>query len=429
MSSRQKEDGFYETKKEKNVFMKKTILSLLTLTCLLNSCQGGSTATDKDKKLTENKDSLKKQDSTPVVKAVNTPGAAWDITTYSPENNFNAIASVMSGVKSNSGSLKRFLDSSAWKDNARFVDSSWKRLENSRLSKMRTWTNVEFAQINKSSKTIFYPFSGPDFLTAYTFFPEADKYVLIGLENIGKLPDVSKMKKKEAEDYVYGFRNSLTDIFNKSYFITKNMGRDFNYHNLYGTLSLMSFFIKRTGNEIADVKYVVKYNNDSIAEVPYDYKDKEHKAFGVRIDIVSNGKPKTVYYFRYDVSNKKFNDTAVFYKYLSKMTDATTYVKSASYLLHNDFMSNMRKFILDKTNNVVEDDTGIPYKYFTEGGNWNVKLYGAYAKPVSDFKWLNKQEDLNEVFIKDSAKVGKLPFHLGYHWGSKKDVLIVAGKK
>ena len=164
-------------------------------------------------------------------------------------------------------------------------------------------------------------------------------------------------------------------------------------------------------------------------EVPYDYKNKEYKPFGVRIDIVSNGKPKSVYYFRYDISNKKFNDTAVFYKYLDKMTNAATYIKSASYLLHNDFMSNMRKFILDKTNYVVEDDTGIPFKYFTEGGNWNMKLYGAYAKPVSDFKWLNKQEDLNEVFQKDSSKIGKLPFHLGYHWGSKKDVLIVGRKK
>jgi hypothetical protein len=240
------------------------------------------------------------------------------------------------------------------------------------------------------------------------------------------------MKRKDADDYVYGFRNSLTDIFNKSYFITKNMSRDFNYHNLYGTLSLMSFFIKRTGNEIADVKYVVKFNNDSIVEVPYDYSDKEHKAFGVRIDIVtSDGQPKSVYYFRYDVSNKKFNDTAVFFKYLSKMDPAVTatYIKSASYLLHNDFMSNMRTFILDKTNYVIEDDTGIPFKYFTENQNWNIRLYGQYTKPVSDFKWLDLQKELKEAFEKDSANIPKLPFHLGYHWGSKKDVLIVAEKK
>lgn len=407
--------------------MKKTLLSLFSLIFLLSSCQGGSNNTEKEKPV-ENKDTLKKSEA-PVTETKPAEQPAFDISTFNADNRFNNIAAVISGDKNTAGTLKKYLDSAAWKDNARFIDSSWKRMERTRLSKMREWTVTEFADIHSSTKTLFYPFSGPDMLTAYTLFPEADKYVLIGLENIGKLPDVGKMKKKDAEDYVYGFHNSLTDIFQKSYFITKNMGRDFNYHNLYGTLSLMSFFIKKMGNDIADVKYVVKYNNDSIAEVPYDYKDKEHKAFGVRIDMVCKGKPKSVYYFRYDISNKKFNDTAVFYKYLSKMTNASTYIKSASYLLHNDFMSNMRAFILDKTNNVIEDDTGIPYKYFTEGGKWNIKLYGAYAKPVSDFKWLNKQEDLDEAFRKDSAKVKQMPFHLGYHWGSKKDVLIVAGKK
>lgn len=408
--------------------MNKLFHSAAAIIVLLGSCQGGSTKTE-EKKAPETKDSLSQKDSVAEVQVKSGPAPAWDISTFKPENQFNAIASVMSGMKQNAGDLQRYLDSAAWKENARFVDSSWKRLEKSRLAKMREWKDKEFAAINQETKTLFYPFSGPDFLTAYTFFPEADKYILIGLENIGKLPDVQKMKAKEAQDYVWGFKHSLTDIFQKSYFITKNMGRDFNYKNLYGTLSLMSFFIKRTGNEIASVQYVVKYDNDSIAEVPYEYNNAEYKPFGVRIDIVSNGKPKSVYYFRYDLSNKKFNDTAVFYKYLDKMTNATTYLKSASYLLHNSFMSNMRTFILEKTDNVVEDDTGIPYKYFAEGGKWSIRLYGQYAKPVSDFKWLNKQEDLSEVFLKDSANIPRLPFHLGYHWGSKKDVLIVAEKK
>ena len=412
--------------------MKKAFLSVLAVVLVLYSCQGGPSKTE-DKKPVARQDSA--VSDTLIATAAVTPAPspaplpAWDISTFSADNKFNAIASVMSGDKNNAGSLKGFLDSAAWKDNARFIDSAWRRLEKGRLAKMRDWKDKEFSAINKNSNTLFYPFSGPDFLTAYTFFPEADKYILVGLENIGKLPEVSKLRRKDAEDYVYGFRNSLNDIFNKSYFITKNMGRDFNYHNQYGTLSLMSFFIKRTGNEIANVKYVVKYNNDSIAEVPYEYNNKEYKPFGVRIDIVSGGTPKSVYYFRYDLSNKKFNDTAVFYKYLAKITNVTTYIKSASYLLHNDFMSNMRGFILDKSNYVIEDDTGIPYKYFVAEEKWAVKLYGAYARPVSDFKWLNKQQDLSDVFQRDSASIQKLPFHLGYHWGSKKDVLIVATKK
>ena len=106
-----------------------------------------------------------------------------------------------------------------------------------------------------------------------------------------------------------------------------------------------------------------------------------------------------------------------------------TYIKSASYLLHNDFMSNMRKFILAKSDDVVEDDTGIPFKYFVEKENWNTKVYGEYQRPVKDFKWLDRQKELQSVFEKDSANIPKLPFHLGYHWSSNKDVLIVCAKK
>src|SRR5581483_1819506 len=97
-----------------------------------------------------------------------------------------------------------------------------------------------------------------------------------------------------------------------------------------------------------------------------------------------------------------------------------TYIKSASYLLHANFMSNMRSLILKNSIAVVEDDTGIPFKYFQEGNRFDIKLYGQYTKPVSDFPYLSLQKPLQEAFQKDSSKIGKLPFHLGYHWGSKK---------
>ncbi|HWY37147.1 MAG TPA: hypothetical protein VNY73_01215 [Bacteroidia bacterium] len=414
--------------------MKKTVFTTLTVVLVLCSCQGGSSNNEATTKpVIEKGDSLKKDnpktESNTVAKTERQSVPAFDIKTFNADNRFNATASVLAGVKTSAGSLKKYLDSSAWKENAAFIDSSWSRLERSRLSKMRTWREKEFAVINQNTKTLFYPFSGPDFLTAFTFFPDVDKYVMIALEPMGKLPEVAKLKHKDAEEYLHQFKISLTDIFNKSYFITKNMNRDLNYQKVNGVLPVLAFFIKRTGNDIADIKYVVRLENDSIVEVPYEYADKKNLPFGVRIDIVSNSKPKTVYYFRQDLSNKKFNNTTPFYKYLANMQSPSTYVKSASYLLHNDFMDNIRLFILDKSNNVIEDDTGIPFKYFTEKGKWDYKLYGEYAKPVSDFKWLDLQKELKTAFEKDSASIAKLPFHLGYHWGSKKDVLIVCSKK
>ena len=407
--------------------MKKIVLLPLSLILLLSFCQNEASKKTKD----QNADKTVAQDS--LVKKGNqlsTETASVSNIRLSVKNGFNEAASVLAGIKSSCGSLTNYMDSSAWKENALFIDSSWNRLERGRLIKMRKWRDTELSKINQSEKTLFYPFSGPDFLTAYTFFPDVDRYIMLGLEPIGRLPEITKMKAKDAELYVKYFKISLADIFNKSYFITQYMGRDLNNQKVNGTLPVLSFFIKRTGNEITDIKYVVKSGRDSIKEVPYDYKDKKNLPFGVHIEVVCNGKPKSIYYFRYDVSNAKFNDTTLFMKYLKKMQGpVATYIKSASYLLHNDFMSNMRSFILQKSDDVVEDDTGIPFRYFIEKDNWTTKVYGEYQRPVKDFKWLDRQKELQAVFDKDSLHIPKLPFHLGYHWSSNKDVLLVCTKK
>lgn len=348
---------------------------------------------------------------------------------FNPDNYYNNVTSVLSGMKGKAHSLNYLFDTVAWATQHKFIDSSWARLEKKRLKAMRDWGTKEFAVPNGEAKTVFYPFSGPDFLTATTFFPNADTYIMLGLEPVGKLPELKKFKPGQHSEYAYDFKKSLGDIFDKSYFITRKMLQDFQSQKVNGLLPVLTFFIRKTGHEIADIKYLVRYNQDSVSEVSYDFKDKDHKPFGVRVDFMQDGKRKSVYYFKYDVSDKRFNDTCVFYKYLNKYSNYITYIKSASYLLHNNFMSNMRKMILQNSLCIVQDDTGLPFKYFQEDGKWTIKLYGQYARPVSDFPYLSMQKPLEEAFQKDSSQVGKLPFHLGYHWGSKKDVIIYALRK
>lgn len=354
---------------------------------------------------------------------------------FNPDNQFNNTTAVISGLKGQAHKLNYLFDTTAWAEHQKFVDESWKKLEKKRLNSMRAWAAKEFAKPNENAKTVFYPFSGPDYLTADAFFPNADKYIMLGLEPVGKLPDFKKFKANEHKLYAEGFEKSLGDIFDKSYFITKKMLKDFGSAEVKGLMPVLTFFIRKTGHEIADIKYIYRFKQDSIVERPYDIQvmDRENpketkKPFGVRVDFVKGDKQKSVYYFKYDVSNKFFNDTCVFYNYIDKNKNVVTYIKSASYLLHNNFMSNMKDLILKNSGWIIQDDTGMPYKFLSEDNAWDIRLYGQYARPVSDFKWLSMQKPLEEAF-KDTAKVGKLPFHLGYHWGSKKDVIIYASKK
>lgn len=342
-------------------------------------------------------------------------------------NTFNDISGVLSGTDETFNKLNYLYDSSAWKENKTFINDSWKKLVDNRLTPMETWSKKELTEANKNCKTVFYPFSGPDFLTSNAFFPDATELVMLGLEPVGSLPKISEFSNAEAKDYTNDFKKSLTDIFEKSYFITQYMLRDFQKQKVNGLLPVLCFFVKKTDHQILDIKYLVKKGNRSIVEEDYTTKE---KPFGVKVTCIKDSGVKNIYYFKYDVSNKQFNDTCVFYKFINEHTQkSVTYIKSASYLLHANFMSNMRDLILKNSNYVLEDDTGIPYDYFDKSGKWNIKLYGKYIKPVKNFPYLKMQKGILNAFEKDSASIADIPFHLGYHWKDQKDVLIYTTKK
>lgn len=343
------------------------------------------------------------------------------------DNRFNNVSGILSGVRDSLNPLKYLYDIAIWRENKMFIDNSWKKLDKNRLKPMQKWSSKELVAANKDSKTVFYPFSGPDFLTANAFFPKAETLIMLGLEPIGSLPKIDEMDTVQARAYCEDFKRSLSDIFEKSYFITSYMLRDFKKEEVNGLLPVLCFFVKRTGYQITDIKYLVKHNQDTIMEVPYETKE---KFFGVKVSCEKNDTLKTVYYFKYDVSNQQFNDSCAFYRFVNRNTkNAITYIKSGSYLLHANFMSNLRKLIMRNSNYVLQDDTGIPYSYFEKDKSWTTKLYGKYIQPVKDFPYLKMQEGIVKAFEKDSANIPDIPFHLGYHWQQKKDLLIYAAKK
>lgn len=344
------------------------------------------------------------------------------------DNLYNNISAILSGVSDTTNSLNYLYDENPeWKKNQTFINKNWKRLEKYRLKPMQKWASKELNEAQQYSKTVFYPFSGPDFVTANAFFPQADTLILFGLEPVGILPEIHNMDTTQAREYCEDFHRSLNDIFQKSYFITSLMLRDLKKSEVNGTLPLLCFFIKKTGHHILDINFLVKHNQDSIIEAPYNTGE---KYFGVKISFEKNDSLKTLYYFKYDIRNQFFNNTFAFYDFVNRNTkNSTTFIKSGSYLLHAGYMSNLRNLIFQNSNYILQDDTGIPYKYFTQNKKWTTKLYGKYIQPVKDFPYLKMQQGIVQAFETDGANIPDIPFHLGYHWQTKKNLLIYALKK
>ena len=78
-----------------------------------------------------------------------------------------------------------------WQQHARTFDSAFQRVDQSQLARIRTWSSSHVAN---PSQTVFYFFSGPDFLYANAFYPKAKTYVMAGLEPVGTVPDLATMR-------------------------------------------------------------------------------------------------------------------------------------------------------------------------------------------------------------------------------------------
>src|ERR1700761_1145783 len=111
----------------------------------------------------------------------------------------------------------------AWQRHAKFFDSAFGQLDQRQMSKVRAWSE---ANISAPKTTMFYMFSGPDFLYANAFYPNATTYVLSALEPPGSVPDLTKVTRGSVGSALSNVEHSLGSILSFSFFITKKMKVD-----------------------------------------------------------------------------------------------------------------------------------------------------------------------------------------------------------
>lgn len=345
---------------------------------------------------------------------------------------YNDIAFYLAGMAQEEGSTLGLTDSNgAWKKYAAKADASWERFNSNKLHKMSSWIDAELKEVHEQTETVFYPFSGPDFLNMFTFFPDAKKYIMIGLEPIGLIPELKKIPKDSLHNYFGAIQQSLYSILNLSFFKTIDMAEDFKSEQLDGIVTDLFIFIVRTGNTIVDVRPIEINEQGTIVHGDYISAAEvdKNKIYGIEITFESDKDTiqKTLHYFSADLWDRSLPKHSGFLHYLKNQDPVTSYLKSASYLMHKDYFSIVRKIILTQSKFLLQDDSGIPYHFFSPSV-WDIKLYGSYDKPINLFKnWY--QEDLKTVYNDSSRTIKSLNFGIGYNWQISRSNLMLAGRK
>jgi hypothetical protein len=309
--------------------------------------------------------------------------------------------------------------SSDWRNYQQWITGRWGYLERVRLNAMRNWSNAELSGLRGQTRVVFYPFSGPDVLYADTLFPNSKYLVMAGLEPVGSMPDFATLESEgRLGSYLQQVKTSLYTILAASFFKTKDMKSDFNNNLVDGLMPAMIVFLSREGYTIDSIQYVMLGSDGTL-----------HKGgkSGVQITYFKGdrGDLRTVFYFQTDLGNDGLKSNPGYVRLMERLGPGITYLKAASYLLYEDYFSSIRNGILNNSIGVVEDDSGIPFRYF-KSNEWNVVPYGNYTGPIPLFKE-HYQQDLSEYYSHTSHS--PLSFGSGYKFVASISSLLVAKKK
>tara|TARA_B110000116_G_scaffold33337_1_gene25386 strand:- start:1122 stop:1748 length:627 start_codon:yes stop_codon:yes gene_type:complete len=207
------------------------------------------------------------------------------------------------------------------------------------------------------------------------------------------------------------------------------MQTDLNQKRAEGIIPIFMVFMARSGHEFIDIeKFTV--NIDGQIVLVEDFNNVPIKGLRIRFRDRESGNTQELLYFDLNVDNNHIVKTPGFPAFLRTIGRTNTFIKAASYLMCCSQFSESRSLVLEISETIFQDDTGIPLRYFDESV-WALQLYGEYTWPTKDFGTYSHQPDLMKRYQETEAVLIKhLPFPMGYHyWGAQKQNHLIATRK
>lgn len=399
---------------------------LLLSACSESNKKTETTTSAKEETMASTADAIDSTKSASTVVADTKSTATTTKPTAAPDTAYaQDVAMFLGGLQpSQHSDLKALAATPTWQAFAKDQDKSWEKYRATHTTRMTKWAATELDSVHANSPTIFYPFSGPDFLNVFTMFPISQTYVLMGLEPVGSVPARASLENPKLLPTV---KTSLWSVLNFSFFRTNDMAVDLKSVELDGALPLMMLFAARTGNQITAIRPVQLDATGQLQDIPKDSTQApDPKAIpGVEMKLRGpNGQPKTVYYFSADLSDWKLNAKKAPLEFVRRLGPLTTYVKSATYLMHKSYFNQVRRTVLRRSRYILQDDSGIAMKYFQKGA-WQFNYYGTYHRPINLFA-KQYQPELTAAYRDTLHKPKPLPFGTGYNWRQTDSNLLLA---
>ena len=346
------------------------------------------------------------------------------VTEENKAGTWNDAARFLAGLKGRqSGVYRQFEESPAWRKYCSEWDATWRRAEKEQFQPVDAFQKRELASFRGNSDFVFYPLSGPDILYVTRFFPDSRVFVLAGLEPVGSLRRLGGFTSENLDRELRGWNQAVWSIFARGFFVTSEMDRYYHGRVSDGLLPTMLLLLARDRYVIERVRYGrIDSSGRFLPEERGEPIRRRHEGVEVCFRRGSETADRTLFYFSTNLG-PEFERNPRFSRFLRRLGTPDTLLKSAAFLLHWKMCAGLRNYILEHSNLVLEDDTGIPFRYFRPS-DWQVQLFGEYSPPDRLFR-RQYQDDLAEAF-QDRARVRALGFSLGYGAGRRPSSMILA---
>jgi hypothetical protein len=289
-------------------------------------------------------------------------------------------------------------------DNKIIADESWAVYQKDHGHAMTEWakTEIKFS----GTGTVFYPFSGPDFVTVNQLYPDADRYVMVAMQAAGEPALLAPMSPDRAQHFQTKFLREWKRFAYNAFFITAELEADRYAKSTHiGITTILITFALYSGYDVAEL-YPIAYDSASgqfiKAAAPWT---------SVRLVLKKNGKTVALDYVSLDLSDQNLLVKESMRGWLSHMTQHPMLVKAASHLLQDGNFIVLRDMIVKNAPMVVQDETGVDYAHLKKIGK--VDLFGGFSLPFEQFS-PHKQQSLAQAY-RQATELKPMPFAFSYN--------------
>lgn len=361
------------------------------------------------------------------------PGAASAPAVETPvDQSWNHTARLMAGLPPKADSpYASVAKSKAFTNHQAAMDRFWSAVEKNSLKPMSEWRKTQLAGIDGTRPAV-YPLSGADFVNLYALYPAASEYVMFALEEPGQPPKTLTTELKALGRILGSLRSVIGTIASKNYFYSANMRTYLKHTPMKGTAPPLMAFIARLNLDLRSVEPIFITAEGKLSECPQEACPQgSYQGIRYRFRAAGDKQDRDLVYLSIRLEKDTLEPTTATGRYLNSLPVFNSMLKSAIYLLHSDTYAGSRDWMLQKSAVVVQDDSGIPYRFFANE-RYNVRLFGRYMVYRLSIGGIGKpprQKDLEQLY--QQPGVTPLSFRFGYGGlaGTQNSTMMIAEKK